>query len=227
MAGDLYVLLGLGPDANLSQVNRAFRALSHQFDPDRPGADKAAAERLRALTGAFETLRSTSRRADYERERQGRRRGGDAAARAQPVTAPIDLFDDFESYRPGRQEMTDRWTENFTGRPSRKSHPVRELNVELALSPEQALRGGSVPIEFPVARLCPRCAGSGVDGYFSCELCDGHGMDWRTARVDVLLSPPVQDGQVTEVSLRHLGVENFYLRVHTRVAAGKAPRHAP
>jgi hypothetical protein len=53
----------------------------------------------------------------------------------------------------------------------------------------------------------------------TCPDCGGHGLLWDLARVDVLLAPPVRDGTMVPVSLRHLGMHNLLLRVHIRVAA--------
>ena len=66
-------------------------------------------------------------------------------------------------------------------------------------------------------RVCPRCDGSGSTGFYRCDQCDGHGLEWRTARVDVLFPRPVHDGTVITASLNHLGVQNFYLCVRARV----------
>jgi DnaJ-class molecular chaperone len=134
------------------------------------------------------------------------------------IGEPIDLFRSFHTFRPGLEELLDRWQQNFTHRHEPKSRTVRDLNVELVLSPAQARAGGSVPLEVPLGHVCATCEGTGVTGYFTCDACEGHGLTWETARVDVLLSPPVRDHAVIEVPLGHLGVRNFVLRIHARVA---------
>jgi len=131
---------------------------------------------------------------------------------------PFDLFESFEAFRPSREIIWDHWTRNFTHRVP-KSQPKRDLNVEVALSRQEAMHGGRLGLQIPVGKLCSRCDGSGSTGYFTCDLCQGHGMFWETAQVDVLLSPPVPDGMVIPVSLKHLGIENLNLRLHVSVAA--------
>src|SRR5947208_624647 len=106
---------------------------------------------------------------------------------------PIDLFAAFHTYSPSAEEILDRWMRNFNGQMP-KSHPPRELNVEIVISPQEALAAGRVPIDVPVATICPTCEGSGVSGFFTCDDCAGHGMSWQRVRVDVLLRPPVRDG---------------------------------
>ena len=132
---------------------------------------------------------------------------------------PAGFFEGFEFVRPrNRDELLDRWSRNFTHRHIPKSNAPRELHVDLVLTASQAAGRGSAAIDVPVARVCDRCDGTGVAGLFDCDACDGHGMRWSNVRVDVLLSPPVRDGTVVQVPLRHVGVDNFYLTVHTRVA---------
>ena len=58
-----------------------------------------------------------------------------------------------------------------------------------------------------------------MTGLYDCDLCNGRGMDWQTARVEVQLSPPVRDGMVIDAPLRHVGVRNFVLRCHVRIAS--------
>ena len=134
------------------------------------------------------------------------------------VTAPLRLFDAFQTVRPGRAELLDFYRQNFSGHGIPKSQPVRELTVDVMLSPEQAREAGRVPFEIPVARTCAICQGSGRTGYFHCEGCDGGGLLWETARLDVLLPRDVRDGSVIPVSLGTLGVRNLYLRLRIRLA---------
>ena len=132
---------------------------------------------------------------------------------------PVDLLRDFETVRPAREELMDRWTRNFTRTHIPKSNPIRALSVELALSPAQAARGGVMPIAVPRARVCPRCEGTGRTGTCACDLCDGHGLDWEAARIEALLAPPVREGTVIDGPLRDVGVTNFHLRLHARIDA--------
>ena len=134
-----------------------------------------------------------------------------------PLFPPIDLLSDFESIHPSRDELAWRWSRSFTRIHIPKSNPPRALNVEMVVTPQQAQRGGTVPIDVPVARVCPGCQGTGASGYYHCDLCDGHGLEWEMRRIDVLLSPPVRDGTIIEVPLKRMGVSDFYLRLHARV----------
>lgn len=127
------------------------------------------------------------------------------------VNAPVRLFDSFQTVRPSRDELLDCYRKNFSALGIPKSQPVRELAIDVAVSPGQVADGLSFQI--PVARICGICQGSGRTGFYHCDGCDGGGLVWRTERLDIPLPPPVREGTVVPVSLTHLRVRNLYLRV--------------
>ncbi|HWE94565.1 MAG TPA: DnaJ domain-containing protein [Tepidisphaeraceae bacterium] len=215
MVVDHYQFLELSHHANLSQIGRAFRTLARPLPVDR---DPAAHERVARLREAHDTLAHPASRADYDRELARRPK---RAAPARLFAEPLSLMDSFQTHRPSAQALEDRIARNFTGRLP-KSRGVQPVNVEIMLTREQAASGGMIPFDFPVARVCPRCAGTGTTGFFECDACSGHGMDWELRRLDVLLPRNVADGASVNVSLGHLGIGNVYLTVHVRVAAKPA-----
>ncbi|WAL68063.1 J domain-containing protein [Amycolatopsis cynarae] len=74
MAGeDPYAVLGVRPDAGLTEITAAYRALVRRFHPDTPRA--AEPECLAAVIAAYRILRDPVRRAEYDR-RRGVTRGG-------------------------------------------------------------------------------------------------------------------------------------------------------
>ena len=71
---DLYAVLGLTPQATQAQLRHAYRALLRQHHPDTRAAeqDQSGASTDAALPNvltAYEVLRDTARRADYDRRR--------------------------------------------------------------------------------------------------------------------------------------------------------------
>ena len=135
-----------------------------------------------------------------------------------PLRSPMALMSAFESYHPSLDTIWRQLEQNFSPAHAPKSQPMRELNLELLLAPDEAVRGGHFSIDVPVGHVCERCNGSGSTGFFQCDLCNGRGMTWQTARVIVFISPMTGDGTVIPISLRHLGVKNLFLNVHVRVA---------
>ena len=218
MAFDYYSVLGLGRDASLSQIERAFRTLSHQMDHD-PHAE-GAESRLAQVREAYRILSDTAQRAEYERKlRQPEAPPAPRPHVRESLTyRPVELFRDFEHYRPGRDSLWEHWGQNFDPAHAPKARTVKDVNVEVLISTDHAARGGVITLQVPVGELCARCQGTGSTGYFACDCCDGHGMRWEDQRVDVMLTAPVRDGTIIPVSLKHLGIKNLHLNLTVRVA---------
>jgi molecular chaperone DnaJ len=220
MMDDYYLLLGISRGSGLTEIRRAYRRLALRFHPEVAGDD--GAEQFGRIRDAFDTLSRTSRRDDYDRRLEEVERTRGAARAARMLFAdPVDVMRDFETVRPGGEEITRHVLGNFTGRTA-KSNPARELNVEIVLSPEQAASGGQVTMLVPVARVCAVCGGTGRAGFLICDACTGQGTHWEKAKVDVHIPRGAADGTVVETSLRHVGIRNMWLKTHVRVAAGQA-----
>src|SRR2546430_14187743 len=67
MKQDFYVVLGLSRDASEADVKKAYRKLAMECHPDRNNGDKAAEEKFKLITEAYEVLRDPQKRAGYDR----------------------------------------------------------------------------------------------------------------------------------------------------------------
>ena len=63
---DYYAVLGVSPDATLSQIKKAYRKLARQHHPDTNPGDQDAAERFKAINQAYEVLTDPARRRAYD-----------------------------------------------------------------------------------------------------------------------------------------------------------------
>ncbi|HEY7118101.1 MAG TPA: DnaJ domain-containing protein [Tepidisphaeraceae bacterium] len=215
MMDDYYLLLGISRDSGMTQIKRAYRRLSLRFHPDVTGAE--GAEQFARVKEAYDTLAHASRKADYDRRLSLADEVRTTDEAPEPLVGGVmDLFGNFATVHPGSEEILAHILNNYIDR-APKSHPARELNVEIVLTPRQAAKGGTVPMVVPVARVCGRCGGTGRTGYFFCDACDGHGTVWEKARVDVTVPANAAEGTVIETSLRHLGIRNMWLKTHVRV----------
>ena len=130
---------------------------------------------------------------------------------------PVSILRDFERYRPSLAAIRRRFRRNFTGAGTPRDERVEPLTLEILLTPDEAARGGSLPIAVPVYRTCPLCEGSGLDRGFPCLACGAEGLYESAAVVDLRIPANVADHAIHEVPIGGLGIHNFSLRVEIRI----------
>lgn len=67
MAGDPYKELGVSKGASADEIKKAFRKLAKELHPDKNPGDKAAEERFKRITAAFDLLGDAEKRGKYDR----------------------------------------------------------------------------------------------------------------------------------------------------------------
>src|SRR5262249_52967847 len=63
---DLYEILGVARDADTESIRKAYRKLARKNHPDLNPGDKAAEERFKEISRAWEVLESPERRRNYD-----------------------------------------------------------------------------------------------------------------------------------------------------------------
>ena len=66
MAGDPYKELGVTRAASADEIRKAFRKLAKQFHPDQNPGDKAAEERFKKISAAFDVLGDVEKRKKFD-----------------------------------------------------------------------------------------------------------------------------------------------------------------
>jgi DnaJ-class molecular chaperone len=136
-----------------------------------------------------------------------------------------------EAYRvlsdPGlRREHDAELREQARPRTRRAARPVgrgersEPLLCDVALSREEARRGGVLPIHIPIARPCALCHGAGSLRGRSCRGCDGRGEVGSEVVIPLEIPPQVRPGSILEASLEPWGIHDLWLRAHIGVADG-------
>ena len=99
MAGDPYKELGVARGASADEIKKAFRKLAKELHPDKNPGDKAAEERFKRITAAFDLLGDAEKRGKYDRgeiDADGREQfrgfgGGFGGGKGQDVRATLDV----------------------------------------------------------------------------------------------------------------------------------------
>jgi molecular chaperone DnaJ len=156
---DYYDVLGVSPGAGADEIKRAYRQLARRYHPDISGDDRGTA--FLDISRAYEVLRDPGRRRAYDTHAVS---GHGASGRAEWLADEIAI--DF----PSVASVLDQMRQSFFG-----AAPAATLSAEIVLTPWEAFRGASVPMEVPLRRTCPRCGGRGEVWAEWCATCAGAG----------------------------------------------------
>jgi molecular chaperone DnaJ len=217
---DYYVTLGVPRTETTAGIRSAFRDQVKRHHPDRSGAE--GGEAFREVVEAYRVLSDPTLRDRYDerlrRQETAREEVVVRRASAEPLTRePIPLFGRTDVIRPSFDAMFDRLVRNFTRIGVPKAEHLEPLNCDVVLSPEEAARGGVLPISVPVFEACPECGGSGHTWLFPCLHCDHSGMVEEAVTVRLEIPPMVRAGTVIDLPLEAVGVSNFRLQIFIHI----------
>jgi molecular chaperone DnaJ len=168
---DYYEVLGIGRDADETQVKAAYRKLALQHHPDRNPNNPEAEEKFKEAAEAYSVLSDAQKRAAYDRYGHAGLQGTGAGAGFDPGAFSdfSDILGDFFGFG-----------DIFGGGGRRRNRAQRgeDVRYDLEISFEEAVFGMSAEIQVPRMERCERCQGSGAEpgsGQAQCPTCHGRG----------------------------------------------------
>ena len=193
---DFYKILGVKRDAKPDEIKKAYRRLARKYHPDVNPGDKAAEERFKQMSEAFDVLSDPKKRKVYDRFGQYSENLANAAADAGAGSAytrgtPFDFsgFDWGTTSTSGGAggSFRDIFADLFGGKTEReppRPQPQRGADIEmpLSLSFEEAINGLTTSITVNRSEQCSRCHGAGDTGgsVVTCATCKGTGQVQRS-----------------------------------------------
>jgi molecular chaperone DnaJ len=222
-----YAVLGVPRAESTAGIRAAFRDLVKHHHPDRAGVEDA--KRFREVVEAYRVLADPESRRAYDEDLRRleqhdpvrirrARPGGRGWVEPEPlVSEPLDVFGAPEEIRPSVDALFERMLRNFTGRGVPKAERPESITCQVLLTPEEAVRGGGLPIRFPVFEPCAVCGGSGHTMLFPCLDCGASGVVEATATVQLRIPPGVRSGSRFTAPLTRIGIHNLVLEVLIRV----------
>jgi molecular chaperone DnaJ len=181
---DYYRVLGVSDTASQKEVKSAYRKLSRQYHPDNNEGDKAAEERFKEVSAAYDVVGDPDKRKEYDEVRRlgpmggGFGGGGPGAAGAPGGGFRFDGGDigDVLGGLFGRGRRG-----GGAGGPGRGTGPHRgqDLEAELHLDFDDAVQGLTTTIHLTSEAACSTCHGSGArpgTTPHTCPQCGGRGV---------------------------------------------------
>jgi curved DNA-binding protein len=207
---DYYKILGVERSASDEDIRKAFRKLARQYHPDVAKNKKEAEEKFKEINEANEVLGDPEKRRKYDAlganwkqgaefrpppgwegfgggtrgGRRGRNGGGEFEF------GGTGFSDFFEQIFGGR-----RGGGGFHFEPEDLAERGRDLEADIMVALEEALRGSVRSISLRRGVTCEHCGGSGVAGRKTCPRCAGSGQIAKTETHQVKIPAGVTEGQ--------------------------------
>jgi len=156
---DYYEVLGVHRNASETEIKKAFRKQAIKYHPDKNPNDRAAEEKFKEITEAYEVLSDGQKRAQYDQFGHAGVSGGSGF--------PGGGFGGFGAGTPFSDIFSDIFGDIFGGsggggRARSQGRRGDDLLYNLEISFEEAAFGVEKKIEVPYAKRCETCNGSGA-----------------------------------------------------------------
>ncbi len=186
---DLYDSLGVKKTATPDELKKAYRKLAREHHPDANAGNKESEERFKEVQHAYDVLSDGEKRKQYDRfgAQNGRAPGG-------PAGGPnVDFgnvdFGDISDLFGGLFGGGGR-----AGGTRARRQPLRgnDLEAQVHLSFEDALRGAEAKIPVELMTACRECGGTGAQpgtAPIICPECNGRGVKSESQGLFALSQP--------------------------------------
>src|SRR6266481_8131885 len=217
---DYYEILGVPRTATPEEIRRAFRKLALKYHPDVAKDKTNAEERFKELNEANEVLSDLEKRKKYDALGANWKQG-------EEFRPPPDWQEQFGGRRPGAGDgggfefhfdgtgFSD-FFENFFGMHGGgvgSSHRSgfddeafslrgRDVEADLLVTMEEALRGSTRAVSFRRLVPCDQCGGTGRVNKAVCPKCGGRRQIERTETYQVKIPAGVYEGQLLRLGGR-------------------------
>ncbi|HZC99157.1 MAG TPA: molecular chaperone DnaJ [Actinomycetes bacterium] len=227
---DFYAILGVAEDASAQDVKKAYRKLAQKLHPDANPGDRSAEERFKEVGRAYSVLSDPKKRAEYDEARRLVRAGGGFGGFPGGFGNSRVRVEDFGDL--GDLGGLGGLFGNLFGggrAQQRAARRGRDVESEVTLGFEEAVRGATIPLQLRGPAPCQTCKGTGAKPGtlpHPCPTCNGRGTVTRDQGLFGLSSPcPTCQGRGTVIdnpcpTCKGSGSEVRTRELRVRVPAG-------
>jgi molecular chaperone DnaJ len=173
---DYYKILGVQKEASSDDIKKAYRKLALKYHPDKNQGDKAAEEKFKEISAAYEILSDPGKRQKYDNF-------GDSAFNRYQYQDPRAEYSNFQN--SNHYDDLERMMEEFMHRHSNfhnfnhsrhsRHTVVPDIRVVCRISLQDAITGGKVAMQYNRFVYCETCKGQGSQATNICSYCQGQG----------------------------------------------------
>ena len=206
MSLDPYKVLGVDKKADASALKSAYRKLARKYHPDVNPGDKAAEEKFKEISEAYDILSDPAKKSEYDnlgREAFYERGFGGAGYQrpdfSQGGFSFEDIFGDLFGGGGKRSGGGGFSFERHFGGTAASPRKGDDVNLKLSISLREAALGTEVKLELGVPKTCPQCHGQGIvssgGGVRNCPNCGGRGQINQLENLKAKVPAGIKDGQ--------------------------------
>ncbi len=175
---DYYEVLGVDKNASDDEIKKAYRKLAKKYHPDLNESDKAAEQKFKEVSEAYDVLSDKTKKAQYDQfghagtdPGYGGSSGRYSYYSESPFGADFDFGDIFSSFFGGFGGGKSRYSTNVPRRGA-------DVEINLDISFLEAAKGCTKKISYNHVENCESCGGSGAKKGTvpkTCSVCGGSG----------------------------------------------------
>jgi len=204
---DYYEVLGVSKTATEDEIKKAYRKLARKHHPDVNPGNKSAEDTFKEINEAYEVLSDAEKRKRYDQLGPNWKAGADFTPPPGWEGSRVEYGDLSDLFGGGQTQggFSDFFESLFGGRRGGRSGagfqmPGQDIEAEIALTLEEAHRGGPRTLTFQATEPCSDCKGTGSKNDQVCPTCRGAGFLRRPRTLEVTIPPGMRDGSAIRLA---------------------------
>jgi molecular chaperone DnaJ len=176
---DYYEVLGVGKEASVEQIKKAYRKRAVEFHPDKNSDDASAEKKFKEVGEAYEVLSDDQKKAAYDQMGHAAfEQGGGGGGFHGGGGDPFEVFNQVFGGGGGGGGIFEQFFGGGSGRSHSGVQRGADLRYDMEIDFEEAVLGCKKKISITKLDQCGKCDGSGASadsGRKRCGTCNGQG----------------------------------------------------
>jgi len=192
---NFYKILGIDKNTPLKDIKKRYRELARKHHPDTNQGSKAAEDRFKQISEAYEVLTNKKKRLEYDQKQARSQRQQSRGARRPGWANNDEDFDFSGGFGGGSRHQEQDFRQATEEQPHDPNLPTRGFDLQFMIDVPIATvaLGGTLPYSYEKYITCRHCDGTGSQGDGECPACRGSRQEVDTVTADVVIPPGVAD----------------------------------